>query len=97
MPYGGTLKELNLSALSKRRLRGDLITLYRYLHGEDILGTKGLFNLVEKSIKRARPIQMRNQTHFLTVEAIKRWPKLPEGLDSAPFAFTSMLSVVWKT
>lgn len=53
MPYCGTLKELNLSTLSTRRLRGDLITVYRYLHGKNILGTKGLFNLVKKSIKRA--------------------------------------------
>lgn len=53
MPYCGTLKEHNLSSLSKRRLRGDLITVYRYLHGENTVGTKGLFNLVEKSIKRA--------------------------------------------
>lgn len=53
MPYGGTQKELNLSSLSKTRLRGGLITMYRYLHGENILGTKGLFNLVEKSIRRA--------------------------------------------
>lgn len=39
---------------------------------------------------------MRNQTHFLTVEAIKHWHKLSGGLDSAPLTFTSMLSVVWK-
>lgn len=53
MSYCGTLKELNLSSLSKRRLRGELITVYRYLHGENTVGTKGLFSLVEKSIERA--------------------------------------------
>lgn len=40
-------------AYQKRRLREDLITVYRNLHGENIQVTKGLFNPVEKSIKRA--------------------------------------------
>lgn len=66
-------------AYQKRRLRGDLITVYRNLHGENIQDTKGLFNLLENKKSQwpnARQIQMRNQTRFLTGKVIKHWHKL---------------------
>lgn len=34
--------------LLKGRLRGDLITVYRYLHEDHIADTKGLFTLADK-------------------------------------------------
>lgn len=51
IPHSERLKEINLFGLSKR-LRSDLITACKCLHGEKILGIKGLFNLAEKGITR---------------------------------------------
>lgn len=36
----------------KKKLRGDLITVYEYPHGEKLLDSNGLFHLVENGITR---------------------------------------------
>lgn len=70
LPYNEQVKKLNLLILSKKRLRGGLITIYKYLNGEEISESRGPFNLVgEKKHNEiqwlepeARKIQTRNDS-----------------------------------
>lgn len=42
----------NLFSLSKERLRDDIITVYKYLHGENIFDNYGFFSPTDKDITR---------------------------------------------
>lgn len=52
MPCSKRLKKPNLFTLSKRRLRGNLIMVYKCIHGKKVSDSRCLINLPEKDITR---------------------------------------------
>ena len=90
-PYEGRLKELGMFILEKRRLRGDMIALFKYLkgcHAEE--GQNMLLIIPEcrtrnngRKLKEAR-FGLNIKENILTFREVRQWNQLPQELVSAP-------------
>ena len=58
LPYEERLQKINLSSLHYRPARGDMIKVYKYVHGNYNVGVN-LLNLAEDSVTRGHPYKLK--------------------------------------
>ncbi|CAM5112173.1 unnamed protein product [Natator depressus] len=84
LSYERRLKELGLFSLTKRRLRGDMIALYKYIRGINTGEGEELFKLSTNVDTRTngyklatRKFRLEIRRRFLTIRGVKFWNCLP--------------------
>ena len=104
MPYPDRLRALKLPTLEHRRLRGDMIEVYKYLHGHYDVNRPHL-PLASGRPLRGHSLKLQKDRHRLNLRGnyfshrvVASWNDLPEEVVAAPTtnAFKSRLDKHWK-
>lgn len=94
--YEERLQECNLTSLTARRQRGDLLEVWKILNGKDDLDAKKMFRFAASGAVRdtrmtTNPLNLEHRKfrldvrkHFFSVRTTKTWNALPDNVRQAP-------------
>jgi hypothetical protein len=103
LPYQERLKTLRLPCLEHRRLRGDMINTYKYVHGLYKV-SRPKFQLSEGKSTRGHSLKLIKdhcrlnvRSNFFSQRVVNAWNSLPESVVSAPTvnSFKSRFDAFW--
>ena len=106
LEYSERLRKLNLTTLSCRRARGDMLETFKYMKGQ--YNTSPILHLDTRThgtTTRGHQLKLEKgrsrldvRKHFFTQRVVNLWNSLPENLVSAPTvnAFKNQIDQLWQ-
>ena len=89
-PYGARLQTLNLPSLRHRRIRGDMIYLYRIMHNNLNIDSTQFFTLSTSTATRGHNYKLykshakcQSRINFFANRTVNLWNSLPENIVNA--------------